>query len=80
MNYIFFFRKRGLTFHANYILWRQFHEMSNLVFWNKPEKNISKYLLISFVDWATGMCNYYFCKHLKSTEEVKVIITPVSLR
>ena len=62
--YYYFFRKQGLTFHANYILWRQFHEMSNPVFWNKPEKNISKCLLIAFFDWATGMCNYYFCKHL----------------
>ena len=40
------------------------HEMSNPVFWNKYKYILKCRLLIFFFDWATGMCNYYFCKYL----------------
>ena len=45
-----------------------FHEtvcmkILNLVFRNKSQKYF-KMLSIFFFDCTTGMCNYYFCKHL----------------
>ena len=52
-----------------------------ILFSGTKQKTISKCrLLIVYFDCATGMCNYYFCKHLMKSAKVKAIILPVSPR
>ena len=38
--FLIFLKKQILTFHANYLQWRQLHEMSNPVFLGKIKENI----------------------------------------
>ena len=63
--FFFFFRKQGLTFHANCLLRRQFAlniKHCYLEQFRKIFQNVVCWLF--FFDCVSGMCNYYFCKHL----------------
>ena len=62
-DFFFFSENMVWRFMQTVSLGDSLHEMLNPVFWNKSEKyfKISSFF---FFASATGMCNYYFYKHL----------------